>query len=290
VLADLASGATIAAVPLLYRAGMLQFWQLVLLVFLLASFNSNGDTARFGLVPFLAGRAQMSIERANGADRATIRTGTVLGPVLGGFLIAALGAANVLFVDTVTFMISAIVVAVGVPGAANRAGRTEGEGRRSYLAELAEGLRFIRAHTVLLSMILIATVGNFLDKPLMAVILPVYAKTIYDSPTSLGLALGAFGAGALAGSLLFGAIGRSWPRRVTFLTCWVLGPLVIFGFLALTPPLGVLVPAGAVLAGVVVQRAGLVPTILGMGVLYLLVPLSMFFNRSLRQMDAARQP
>jgi hypothetical protein len=96
----------------------------------------------------------------------------------------------VLFVDTVTFMISAIVVAVGVPGAANRAGRTEGEGRRSYLAELAEGLRFIRAHTVLLSMILIATVGNFLDKPLMAVILPVYAKTIYDSPTSLGRALG----------------------------------------------------------------------------------------------------
>jgi MFS family permease len=102
----------------------------------------------------------------------------------------------------------------------------------------------VRAHTVLLSMILIATVGNFLDKPLMVVILPVYAKTFYGSPTSLGLALGAFGAGALAGSLLFGAVGRGWPRRRTFLTCWVLGPLVIFGTLAATPPLGVLVAAG----------------------------------------------
>ena len=48
---------------------------------------------------------------------------------------------------------------------------------QSYLAELREGLRFIRAHSVLLSMILIATVGNFLDKPLVTVILPVYAKT-----------------------------------------------------------------------------------------------------------------
>ena len=112
---------------------------------------------------------------------------------------------------------------------------------------------------------------------------------------------------------------------------WVLGPLVIFGFLALTPPLGVLViagfvggllfgpinpiastviqehtppamlgrvfgaltalaqagiPIGAVLAGVVVQRAGLIPTTIGMGVLYLLMPVAMFFNRSLRQMDA----
>jgi MFS family permease len=99
----------------------------------------------------------------------------------------------------------------------------------------------------------------------------------------------------------------------------VLGSLVIFGTLALTPPLGILVvagfvggllfgpinplastviqehtppqmlgrvfgaltalaqggiPIGAVLAGVVVQRAGLVPTIVGMGVLYLLVPLA----------------
>ena len=33
------------------------------------------------------------------------------------------------------------------------------------------------------------------------------------------------------------------------------------------------------------SMAGLVRTILGMGVLYLLVPLGMFFNRSLRQMD-----
>ena len=60
-------------------------------------------------------------------------------------------------------------------------------------------------------MILIATVGNLLDKPLVTVILPVYAKTFYGSPASLGLALGAFGAGALTGSLLYGAIGRGWP-------------------------------------------------------------------------------
>jgi MFS family permease len=334
VLADLASAAAVAAVPLLHLAGILQFWQLVVLVFLLSSVNAQGDTARYALVPFLAERARMPIERANGADRAIVRLGQVLGPILGGILIATIGAANVLFVDAATFAISAILVTVGVPAAANRAGRTDDAGGHSYLAELAEGLRFVRANTVLLSMILIATVGNFLDKPLTVVVAPVYAKTVYGSPTSLGLVLGAFGAGALTGSLLFGAVGRHWPRRRTFLTCWVLGPLVIFGTLALTPPLGVLVvagfvggllfgpinplastviqehtppqmlgrvfgsltalaqagiPIGAVLAGIAVQRAGLVPTILGMGAVYLLVTVGMFFNRSLRQMDTGRQ-
>ena len=39
----------------------------------------------------------------------------------------------------------------------------------------------------------------------------------------------------------------------------------------------------------VVQRAGLVPTVLGMGAISLLVTLGMFFNRSLRQMDT-REP
>jgi predicted MFS family arabinose efflux permease len=303
-------------------------------VFVLSSVNAQGDTARYALVPFLADRARMPIERANGADRAIVRLGQVVGPILGGILIAAIDAANVLFIDAASFVASAIAVAIGVPAAANRAEPAQAQGSQSYLAELREGLRFIRAHSVLLSMILIATVGNFLDKPLVTVILPVYAKTFYGSPTSLGLALGAFGAGALTGSLIFGAIGRGWPRRLTLLGCWVLGPLVIFGTLALTPPLGILVvagfaggllfgpinpiastviqehtppqmlgrvfgaltalaqagiPIGAVLAGVVVQRAGLVPTIVGMGVLYLLVPLGMFFNRSLRQMDAQRR-
>jgi hypothetical protein len=126
VLTDLGCAATVATVPLLYQAGVLEFWRLVLLVFLLASLNSNGDTARFGLVPFLADRAGMPIERANGTDRAIIRLGMVLGPVLGGFLIAALGAANVLFVPTVTYIISALLIGIGVPGAANRVARAKG--------------------------------------------------------------------------------------------------------------------------------------------------------------------
>jgi predicted MFS family arabinose efflux permease len=299
-------------------------------VFLLASINSQGDTARFSLVPALAERAGMPLERVNARDRAVVRFGQVLGPFLGGVLIAAIGAANVLFVDAGTFCLSAALVAVAVPRDVGASARARA-GRRRYLAELVEGLRFVRAKPFLLSMVLVATVGNALDKPLVTVIAPVYAKRIYGSPTSLGALVGAFGAGALVGSLLFGAIGRDWSRRRTFLTCYVLGPLLIFGTLALQPPLGIAivaalaaglafgpvnpifatvtqehtppqllgrvfgaltalasagVPIGAALIGVVVQSAGLIPTILGMGLVYVAVNLGMFLNPSLRGMDA----
>jgi hypothetical protein len=85
------------------------------LVFILASVNSQGDTARLALVPALARQAHMPFERVNARDRAIFRLGSVLGPFLAGVLITGIGAVNVLFVDAATFSISALLVAAGVP-------------------------------------------------------------------------------------------------------------------------------------------------------------------------------
>jgi hypothetical protein len=49
-------------------------------------------------------------------------------------------------------------------------------------------------------------------------------------------------------------------------------------------------PIGAVVVGVAVQRAGLIPTIVGMGVVYVLVTIAMFFNPALRRMDVRHEP
>jgi hypothetical protein len=131
---------------------------------------------------------------------------------MASVLITIIGASNVLFVDAATFSLSAVLVFLGVPLIAKIAGKDDVKGRR-YFAELLEGLRFLRATGFLLSMVLVATIGNFMDKPPIAVIAPVYADTIYGSPTALGIVVGAFGAGALAGSLLFGVERRASGDR-----------------------------------------------------------------------------
>jgi MFS family permease len=336
VLADVVSAATVASIPALHLAGLLEFWHILVLVFALTSINSLGDTAKLALVPALARLAQMPSERVNARDRAVARLGSVLGPFLAGAMIAGIGAANVLFVDAGTFCVSALLVAVGVPRSVDtREPPHVRVSRTRYISELADGLRFVRAKTFLLWMILVATVGNFFDQPLMTVVAPVYAKEIYGSPASFGALVGSFGAGAFAGSLLFGAVGRTWPRRWTFLTSYVVGPALIYGTLALSPPLvvaivaalaaglafgpvnaifatvtqentpqhllgrvfGVLTaiaqaafPIGAVVAGFAVQRAGLIPTIVGMGVVYVVLTIGMFFNPALRGMDVRREP
>jgi predicted MFS family arabinose efflux permease len=332
VLPDVISSASVGAIPLLHLYGLLQFWHLVLIVFVLASMNSQGDAARLSLVPDLAQRAGMSPEAANGADRAVVRLGSFLGPLLGGFLITLIGASNVLFIDAVTFLLSAALVAFGVPSDANRP-KGVAPVHRGYLSDLVAGWRLVRRTKVALTMILIATGSNFLNVPLIAVVLPVYAKEVYGSAATLGIMLGAYGAGTFGGTALFGAIGRRLPRRGTFIACWVISPLVIYAVLSLTPPLAIVVlagivaglvagpinplymmtiqertppemlgrtfgsltalaqagvPLGSVLAGVALQVFGLVPTLMGMGVIVLGITLSMLVNPALRQMDARR--
>jgi len=59
VIADLLSGVIVASIPALHLAGLLEYWQIVVLVFLLTSVNSQGDTARLALVPTVARLAHM---------------------------------------------------------------------------------------------------------------------------------------------------------------------------------------------------------------------------------------
>ena len=247
--ADVVAALAVAAIPVLQLAGVLEFWHLLLLVLLMSTINTQGDTARYALMPRLAGLAVMSMERVNSADRAIARLGQIAGPLVAGTLIALIGPVNVLFVNAATFLLSAAFVGASVPRRAGKQQPTDGEvagAPSGYVGELLEGLRYVRGNRLVLSLVLIATLANFLDSPLFAVIMPVYAQTFYGSATSLGLVLATIAGGALIGTLAFAAVGRNLPRRLTFLSCLVIAPLLFYATLAATPPLAMLVAVAAV--------------------------------------------
>jgi MFS family permease len=100
-------------------------------------------------------------------------------------------------------------------------------GRLAYLQELRDGLRFVRNNALVLSMVLVATVDELPDVPLLTVVLPVYARDNYGSAASFGGIVGALAAGAFLGTLVFGAVGRRLPRRLTFIVSFVVSPMII---------------------------------------------------------------
>ncbi len=225
IVADLASSLAVAAIPLLYATVGLELWELMALVFLGALLDAPGATARAALLPDLVELAGLPMERASGIRGAIQQGAQLLGAPLGGVLVAAFGATAALWIDAASFLVSAALVALLVPAA--RA--VEGEVRGRFFDELAEGLRFIWERRLVRALVAMVLLTNLLEAP-GSVVLTVFAREQYDSATALGLMLGVLGGAALAGALVYSAVGHRLPRRRTFLGCFAFVPT---GYLAL---------------------------------------------------------
>jgi MFS family permease len=329
VVADLASAAAVAVIPLLHSTTGIEIWQLLTLVFVGALLDAPGTTARQALFPDLVQLAGIRMERASGI-RGSIQRGSMLvGAPIGGVLVAGLGAPTALWINAASFLVSAGLV-VGVIPRVQRQEKAESAG---YFGELVEGLRYIWSRRLIRAIVLTVLLTNFLDAP-FAVVMPVYAREAFGSAADLGVMYGTFGGFALAGSLAFSAVGHRLPRRLTFVYCFAVAPvmyltlsttpslpvalaaLAAFGLAAgpINPLLGTLqfqlvpaelrgrvfgaitagawaaIPAGVLLGGLVVDAIGVGPTFLVIGLCYALVVGYGFFNPAFREMDTVGRP
>lgn len=328
VVADLASSGAVAAIPLLHLTVGIEFWQLVVLVFLGGLLDAPGVTARASLLPDVAAGAGWSLERASGASAVVERASRLVGAPLAGVLIALVGATSVLWIDAASFLVSAGLVVLGVP----RRSRAAVPGVRSgYVAELREGFAFLHADRTLFALVAVLTLTNLLDSVSM-VALPVYAQQVYGSAVSLGLMMAVVGAGSVIGALAFSAFGDRVSRRRVF-TWGFAGVTLWYPVAAVFPSLGVLLtaqsvagvssgplnpvidtvffervpdgmrgrvfgvvqasawlamPIGVLVAGPAIEAFGLRPTLLVTGALYACVVGAAMFMPALRGMDERR--
>jgi MFS family permease len=231
VAADLGSAAAVAAIPALHATVGLAYWQLVALVSLRALFDAPGTAAWASLVPDTAAAAGMRIERANSLVEAIPGAAALAGAPLAGLLIVLVGPVTVLWIDAASFAASALVLAAGVPASLAPRVRLAGAG---YLREVREGLRALARDSVILSIAATIAVTNFLEAPLRSVLVPVYAREGHGGAAGLGLLLAGQAAGALAGTLLYGAASSRLPRRSTYVLCFMASGLGFWG-LAVAP-------------------------------------------------------
>ena len=237
IIADYASGITTALIPLLYATIGLEFWQLLVLVFLGALLDTPGSTARSALLPELAEQAGMPIERATSLIHVIERGARLVGAPLAGLLIGLIGTANVLWLNAASFVVSAAIIGLMIPAIKPTADETKSG---HYFEELKDGLRFIAQDKLILSIVVMVMLTNFLDAIFGGVLQPVYVREVYGRAMDLGLLIAANGGGAVIGGLIFAAIGHRLPRHATFV-----GAFVLTGFrywvYALYPPVWVMI-------------------------------------------------
>lgn len=220
ILCDAARVPIVAAVPLLHWLGALDLGVLLALAFLAGAFFPAHLASQRNMLPELLGEVAGDVTRGNAVLGAANRLPLVLGPAVGGALIAAIGPAEVLLADAATYGVSALLVSVFVPE------RAEGVPTRAETGDLWAGARSLAGNLVLRPLT-VANAGIELAMQALFLALPILVFTEYDRRAALaGALVAAWGAGALAGAALALRLAAHPPL-----------PLVRAAMLAQTVPL-----------------------------------------------------
>lgn len=225
LIGNLVAAAAVFAVFLLGALHDLPLGALVALVAVAGAVRGAADAASTPMIPPLARLAHWSDERAVGLYSGANRAALLVGMPLAGVLVALVGPAVTILIDSLSFLCAVVLVAATVPRV-----RLESEtpaaaprlGPRAYFAELREGLRFLRADRLLLSLMALIVLTNLLDQAMSAVFLPVWAHDRVHDAVAFGVVGGASGLGMLAGVLLTAWLGQRLPRWLTFACCTLL--------------------------------------------------------------------
>jgi MFS family permease len=202
---------------------------------LLAGFNSLQNVAISALLPNLTDRARLP--RVIGVTYGLTAMSMVLGPGLGGLLIAALGVRAAYIVDAVSCL--AIVFTV-LPIAAQPPHHDE---HPHVLRSIAEGLRYVRGNRALVGSFAIDLVAMTFGMP--RALFSVLAVSVYHAGAGgTGVLYAAVPAGATVAALLTGWIGHA--RRLGVVVIWA---VAVWGVaISLVGLMGSLWAAAALLA------------------------------------------
>jgi MFS family permease len=237
VAADLVRVASQGTMAVLLIAGVAEVWMLALVAGVTGAATGFFSPASTGLLPEVVLAEQL--QPANGLRASASSTGEILGPVLGGVLVAAAGAGWAIAIDAVTFAVSATCLAmlrVPARGAVQRS---------SFVADLREGWVAFRSRRWVWTFVLYFAMGNLLWGAWSA-LGPIVAERDLGGAGAWGAILAAVGVGALAGSLLAVQVKPSRPLLFAALADGLFAlPLA---FLAAAAPVP-LIACGAALSG-----------------------------------------
>lgn len=189
--------------------------------------------AQFTIIPSIVAPEQL--QAANAISTALTQIGSLLGPVIGGLLVAFAGPAPAFAVDAVSFAISALALAL----LRTRSGTAEATAEPSDSAPATGIWELLRTSRVFQITLAVIVVANLAFGGTFEVALPALAHANYGA-AGYGALIAAFSLGALAGTVIVArATGLRKPAVVAFCAYLAEGIAICF-----VPYLGGL-PGGA---------------------------------------------
>ncbi|PTR22863.1 H+ antiporter protein [Rhodococcus sp. OK519] len=243
LVSDALSALSVAAIPVVAGTVGLSVPILAALAALGATFDPAGISARESMLPAATKAAGWRLDRVNSLYEANYNVAYLIGPGVGGVLIALIGPESTLWVTAICFVLSLVTIAFL---------RLENAGRPDHATRPAsmwtgtlEGLKFVWRDRLLRTLALVDMVIVALYMPIESVLFPKYF-TDRGEPAQLGWVLMAMSIGGLVGALSYGALAPYLKRRNLMLVAVTGLGLAMIG-MAFLPPLWVLLGLSVVI-------------------------------------------
>jgi len=215
IVTQLGMAACSLALVALALQGAPPLWAILVVAFVAAGVGSIDQPARSASIPRL-----VSAERLPAAialNQLNFQAASIVGPALGGVLIATIGLAGAYAFDVVSFAASLVALALIAPippiGVVTRPG----------LAAIRAGLRFATRRRVILSTFAIDLVAMVFGMP-TALFPPLALDVFKTGAVGVGLMAAAPGVGAFVGAFVSG-----WVPRVRHAGRAVVWAVVVWG-------------------------------------------------------------
>lgn len=232
IVADVIRAVALAALPLLWWAGLLQIWHMVLVALVMGVATVFFDVSYQSVVPSLVPADH--IAEANGKLESTAQLAGIAGPAAGGWLIGVITAPFAVLVTAVTYLLSA--------GALLRTRDSELVAARHdhdpLVASIREGLRWVFGNVHLRRIVGTTGVSNFFST-ITFTLLPIFLlRTLGLSPAQMGVIFAVGAVGGFVGALVTPRILRRLGEART-----IPASAIVFSLIALLLPAAVAVPA-----------------------------------------------
>ena len=218
---DLLRGAVIATIPLLAILHQLNVWYIYGAGFVGTTLTIFFEAGQFAAIPHLV--PTDDIVGANGKIQASFSAAAVLGPLIGGGLVALMPIYDVMWVDVGSFVVSALALSsIGRSFNAD-----EPREPSTILTDIKEGLGYVLRHPVLRNISAMMAIINLLSITVFAQIV-LFAKErlgATDSQVGILFAAGSFGVVIL--SLAAGPLRKRFAFSTVALSALILDGLSI---------------------------------------------------------------
>jgi MFS family permease len=229
IVGDSARAALLALIPILWAAGVLQIWHLLVLEFVIGIFTVFFDVAYQSYLPALIEREHLI--DGNSKLQLTVSVAQIGGPTLSGTLIAAITAPYAIVVDAVSFAISSVFM-IGMKHRENLPRQDAAEPRPHMWPQVKEGLAWVVGNRNLRAIAGCTGTSNFCSGLMFSIVILYMVRVLHLSSIQAGAVFAVGSAGSIAGALLANRLGKKFGvgSAIVFMA-------VIFSFGGLAYPL-----------------------------------------------------